>query len=226
MRIALYTLTRDRLEYTQKCFQTLWDKSGVPFDHYVLDNGSQDGTPKWLTDNSDKFKWIQRMPENVGISKGSNICLDAIFLNDYDLVIKIDNDCEIVSENILGQIVEIYSSMGEFSPKYVLSPRVEGINRQPTRGRYDQIGGRNIGLTAIVGGLFHVVPAELYKKYRYPIHLPKAHGQDDTFCKWVKDNGGQVGYVEDLIVNHFETTNGQAQRFPSYFERKWKEEKL
>jgi glycosyltransferase involved in cell wall biosynthesis len=225
MRIAVYTLTRDRLEYTKHCFETLRSKAGVSFDHFVLDNGSQDGTKEWLEENRDMFKRLNFQTENVGISKGSNICLDAIGKG-YDLIIKMDNDCEVVSDNILGQIAEIYEAIGEFSPKYVLSPRVEGINNQPTRGRFEQIAGRRIGLTAIVGGLFHIVPSSVYGQYRYPLNLPKAHGQDDVFCKWIKDNGGQVGYIEGLVVNHYEGTDNQAKRFPEYFTRKWQEEKL
>ena len=59
----------------------------------------------------------------------------------------------------------------------------------------------------------------------YPETLPKAWGQDDHFCNWTKSKGCKVGYIEGLIVNHFETTDGQARRFPEYFERKFKEEK-
>lgn len=234
MRIAIYTLTRDRLEYTKHCFQQLKDRAGMEYDHYVVDNGSEDGTQDWLVENRADFRHLILNTKNEGISKASNQALEAIFsvhnqtenLN-YDLVIKMDNDCEVLSPNMLGQVAEIYQDIKSrpFEAGYVLSPYVEGINRQPTRGGTTMKGGRQIGLTAIVGGLFHIVPGHIYKEYRYPEQLPKAWGQDDHFCDWVKKQGGQVGYIEGLKVNHYETTAGQAERFPEYFARKREEEK-
>ena len=44
MKFAVLTLTRDRLEYTQHCFETLRQNAGCDYDHYVLDQGSEDGT--------------------------------------------------------------------------------------------------------------------------------------------------------------------------------------
>jgi len=235
MKIAIYTLTRDRLDYTKYCFDSLAKKAGCEYDHYIVDNGSQDGTIEWLKENENRFKKVIYNSENQGIGIASNQALKAIFgdghthtLENYDIVIKMDNDCELLSDNLLTQVAEIYEDLlsKEFECKYVLSPYVEGIVNQPNRGRFAMYGGRRIGLTAIVGGLFHIVPADVYRKYCYPSDLPKAWGQDDAFCKWIKDNGGQVGYIEDLKVNHFETTAGQAARYPEYFKRKHEEEKL
>lgn len=226
MRIALYTLTRDRVEYTEHCFEVLHQKAGVPFDHYIVDNGSQDHTPAYLR-RYKEAKWKLMLPENRGISAASNLALDEILRHfpTYDLIVKMDNDCEVVSENILGQMVEIYSDRRAFGPMRILSPRVEGINKQPTRHRHITLGGRRIGLTSIVGGLFHVVPRAVYARYRYPTSLPLAKGQDDHFCEWAHKNGAEMGYVEGLVVNHYETTFGQAARYPEYFDRKWREEK-
>ena len=127
-----------------------------------------------------------------------------------------------ISPNILQQLTEIFAEAGN---RFILSPRVEGINRQPKRVARTILGGRDIGITSIVGGLFHVVPAQVYRMYRYPEELPKAWGQDDHFCHWANSNGIKTGYVEGLVVNHYETTNGQAERYPEYFKRKQKEEK-
>jgi|GEM_PF-1329032 len=229
MKIAVYTLTRDRLAYTKACFSELREKAGISFDHFVVDNGSQDGTADWLSDElrARRLKGLTLNPANEGISAGSNTALEHIrkIGSPYDLVVKFDNDCFVKSENVLGQMAEIFESIGPFASRFVLSPRVEGINRQPSRGRMTQLAGRRIGLTAIVGGLFHCVPADVYRRYRYPTELPLASGQDDHFCHWFKDNGGEVGYVEGLIVEHYRGTDQQALDYPAYFERKWQEEK-
>jgi len=217
MKVAVYTLTWDRLEYTKHCLLALRKKAGYPYDHFIVDNGSADGTVGWLQENS--FHGLIFNKQNAGLSRSSNQALDAI--RGYDLIIKFDNDCEVVTDGILREIVEIYRSEGG---RYVLSPRVEGVNRQPERGWYSEVGGRRIGWTSIVGGLFQAAPAEIYEQYRYPEDLPKFRGQSAHFCSWVRANGGQVGYIEDLVVNHYEGTDRQVSRYPEYFRRKEQEE--
>ena len=226
MKIAIYTLTRDRLDYTKASFESLAKNAGCGYDHFVIDNGSEDGTVEWLMENKHKFKLVLSNVDNKGISKASNQALDWIFNDDYDLIIKMDNDCLVVSENILGQVAEIYEDIPEHAAKHILSPYVKGINNQPMRARYIQYAGRRIGLTGIVGGLFHIVPVGIYKDYRYPEKLPKAWGQDDHFCNHIKSIGCETGYIEGLIVEHMDTTDGQAKKYPEYFVRKAKEEKL
>ena len=216
MKVAVYTLTWNRLAYTRHCLLTLREKAGYPYDHFIVDNGSGDGTAAWLHQNG-----VHRVicnAENLGLSRASNQALEAI--RGYDLIVKFDNDCEVVTAGILAEIVEIYRHE---RGRYVLSPRVEGVNRQPERGWYSEIGGWRIGWTSIVGGLFHAVPAEVYEQYRYPEDLPKVRGQSAHFCSWIRASGGQVGYIEDLVVNHYEGTDRQMSRYSEYFQRKEQE---
>lgn len=230
MKIAIYTLTRDRLFYTQECLRLLEENAGCEYDHFILDNGSTDGTSAWLVSRSRENVNLLMYPENIGISKASNICVREILrLGNYDLIVKMDNDCAMRKPGTLAAIATIYA-IDPGSDLWVLSPRVVGINRQPRRATLRPIvGGREIGTTAIVGGLFHAVPATIYQRFMayggYDETLPLAWGQDDQFCEWLRVNRYHNGYVESLEVEHMETTDGQAKRYPDYFERKWKEEK-
>ncbi len=224
MRIAVYTLTRDRLDYTKRAFESLRQRAGHPFDHYVFDNGSTDETAHWLlleyaARHRGVYADLNR--KNIGIARGANVCLATVLASNYDLIVKFDNDCEVVSDNILSQFVEIYQSMPRFGVRFILSPHVGGIDHQPKRARDTMRARRRIGLTSIVGGLFHVVPADVYRAMgRYPEDLPRGGGCDKHICSWFKREGGEVGYVEGLHVNHMDTTAGQAAKHPEYFDRK------
>lgn len=228
LNIAIYSLTRDRIEYTAECFARLKACAGKEYDHFIVDNGSTDDTPNWLKHRENEFAGVLYNKENQGISIASNQALRMILEGSkrYDLIIKMDNDCFIGSEKILAQVEKIYESLGKFDGKYVLSPKVELINHQPTRAGVKGIADYTIGLTAIVGGLFHIVQREVYEQYRYPENLPKAKGQDDDFCHWFKTNGGQVGYIEELFVEHKDGTDEQAKIYSEYFKRKWQEETI
>lgn len=225
MNIAVYTLTRERIEYTQHCLPLLHDKAGCSFDHYVVDNGSKDGTLEWLQHNSDLFQMLVPLPTNIGIARAANLILYHINRNSYDLVIKFDNDCEVHSDSILAQVADFYESLGERKEEYVVSPRVVGIQTIAPRSALHQIGNHIFGATKIVGGIFHVVPQSIYRQYRYNELLPKAWGNDGHFCHWLREQNIAIGYLEDLEVAHFETTAGQRLRYPAYFQRKQQEER-
>lgn len=227
MKVAVYTLTRERLDYTKHCFSVLRELAGHAFDHYVVDNGSQDDTVEWLvSEYQAQQPGVVVIPNetNVGISIASNQALDEIG-DGYDLIFKIDNDCEVLYDGIIRRIVQIYENMPSLRGEYMLSPKVEGIVNQPSRARYTMVDDCKLGVTGIVGGLFHVMRAQIYQQYRYDPNLPKARGQDEGVCGWFRKNGGTCAYIEDLTVAHYETTEGQAKRYPEYFERKWEEEK-
>lgn len=220
MRIAVYSLTRDRMAYSQRTFKSLKAKAGMPYSHFVLDNGSTDGTRNWLRWGHNPH-WLKLLPENVGIARGANMCLNAIFADgDWDLVIKMDNDCDVISSNMLIHFSEIFASLKAQPNKYVLSPRVEGIDNQPKRVGDRSVAGRKVGITRIVGGLFHVVPGSVYKEFRYNPATPRGGLNDRYFCGWLRKHGGTVGYVEDLVVRHMDTTGGQVRTYPEYMDRK------
>ena len=222
MRIAIFTLTRDRLFYTRHCFNSLRQKAGHPYDHYVVDNGSQDGTADWLNENKGDFKKITLHKENLGIAIAINRALNIIASrrNHYDLIIKIDNDCEVVSDDILIHLTDAFESLGAGS-KCLLSPRVEGIGQsgQPKRIEHREVGKWTLGVTGHIGGIFLAAPARVYRRFHAPENLPLAKGFDNSICRWMRKRRGLIGYIEELVVNHFETTAGQMKRFPDYFER-------
>jgi glycosyltransferase involved in cell wall biosynthesis len=223
MKVAIYTKTRDRLEYTKRSFKSLKENAGYPYDHYVIDNGSTDGTQEWLKKQKD-IVVVGLNKENEGISKANNRLLETILKKDYDLVISFDNDCFVVSSDSIKQIVDVYKAIPPFYLKFMLSPRVEGLNYPPQRIDRTEIEGHEIGITPIIGGIFQISTAECMKQYRFPEDLAKAKGQDEDINYWFHTMGGITGYIEDIVVEHMDTTDGQKKKYPNYFARKSKEE--
>ena len=222
--IGVFTLTRDRLAYTKVCFESLRARAGMRFLHCVVDNGSTDGTKQWLRSQYRPHLFLD-LPRNVGISRGCNMAVQTLLrFPNLDFIVKFDNDCLVCTDQILTRIVHTADLLRSRFPYFALSPRVAGIVNQPKRLQTCHLGGARFGCTSIVGGLFHCVPADLYAAYRYPENLPPASGQDDHLCGWILKNGGICGYLEDLNVQHFETTAKQAIRYPWYFRRKHLEE--
>lgn len=228
-RLAIFSLTRDRIEYTQACFEKLWETNPNMPEHLVIDNGSQDGTQQWLSEECARRPFLQRIQndQNVGIARGTEQAV--AFWNRTnprpDVLIKIDNDCLVKTPDILRKIQGIYAALMEHpgNTQFILSPRVQGINKQPKRDGGCRVLNYTIGWTGIVGGLFQCVPFEFYQRFRFPENMEPAYGQDDLLCDSWRQLGGRNGYIEELEVEHYETTDGQAQRYPWYFRRRIEE---
>ena len=99
--------------------------------------------------------------ENIGINRGLNHLLDEIDLDEYDVVVKFDNDCELLTPNTLADCLPRRA----VSMDMILSPRIHGLrNPVPIIGDLR----RALDLTPIVGGIFMAVPAYVYQDgYRY-----------------------------------------------------------
>jgi hypothetical protein len=209
MNVAVLTLTRDRLPYTQHCFETLHEMAGCDFDHYVLDQGSTDGTAEWLREQP--WQPAVFLPENIGINRGLNLILDTIELDDYDVVVKFDNDCELMTPNTLRDVCQI-----AYDKDMILSPRIHGL-RNPvlTIERWG-----DIDITPIVGGIFMAVPAWVFQDGFRHNPLVGLWGSDDSdLCRWWHAGGRKCGYVRGYDANHYLTTDGQHADIPHYFAR-------
>lgn len=230
MRIAAITLCRDRLKYTQHCFGKLWELAGYPFDHFVFDNGSGDGTPTWLLANSERFKRVLFWPENLGLSRSANLLLREILAASiaYDALLSFDNDCEPVTPNFLARM----AAVAETDPKLIVSAWVEGTTNRPsinTQGTVRLPNGREerIYFAGHCGGLCRLAPLEVHRRLPYPMTLPLAAGHDSWFSPQARSLGFKFGFLRDVIVNHYLTTKGQEADpdMAGYFARKYREER-
>jgi GT2 family glycosyltransferase len=212
MKIAVLSLTRDRLDYTRHCFESLAENAGCGYDHFVLDQASTDGTRAWLeTFEAD----VIFSPTNIGISPGLNRLLDHINPMNYDVIVKYDNDCELTQPDTLRDVCRLVDDAGA-----ILSPRIMGLRNPPAATRELAIRDDVILDVPQIGGIFLAAPAWVYDDFRYSETNPPWGGDDVEICAWFRRQGGTCGYVKRLEAWHYETTDGQQERFPDYFVRK------
>lgn len=186
-KVLVITITFDRLETTKQYLKELKEKAGHPFEHIVIDNGSEDDTVKWLKENN--YTVIEN-GENLGIVgawvKAYRFALERGFKPDY--VLKYDNDCEIATEGILAEIMKFYEENGD---KYVVAPLDLEIlpDYQPVIvDKRERLGSFDVKITTHTGGMFTVIPVE-------------------AFDLMVKQNNGQ-GVAKDIERGGFWRKNG------------------
>jgi glycosyltransferase involved in cell wall biosynthesis len=107
-KVVIFTLTMNRLKYTKESFATLKKTAGYPYTHVIVDNGSTDGTKKWIEKNFDNYILNE---SNQGISIASNQALELISESlEADIIVKFDNDAYCLTDNWLLKMVDIWRS--------------------------------------------------------------------------------------------------------------------
>lgn len=223
MRIAVLTLTRDRLDYTKHCFARLQSLAGCEYDHYVLDQASEDGTYQWLQewmaeaiDGLVGRRTILRSPENVGVSCGMNRLLDILY-GTYDVVVKFDNDCELLVQDTLKVAAEVAME------GWIISPHIKGLIDPPPVQEEVEVLGHRVGIPPLIGGIFMATPGRVFDTYRHNETNPLWGMDDVNLCSWWRSQGHGFGYLLDFPANHYLTTRGQMEDNPVYYARKDRE---
>src|SRR5574343_456374 len=175
-KVAIFTLTYGRIDYTKRMYESMTKSADYPFDWFVFDQGSDDGTGDWLMDEV-KPRYAHLNGSNVGITKGSNHLLDAIKkAGDYQIIVKVDNDCEFQTLGWLHSLVDLWKR----NHMLYMSPYPEGLVYNPggaPRIGYSYIGPYFVEVTQHIGGLCAFIDARAYKEFRWGDQFK--HGNQD-----------------------------------------------
>ena len=118
-----------------------------------IDNGSTDGTQNWLRDYNHIL-----LEKNYGIAYAFREACSK--LKDYDYILKLDNDIETVTDDIIEKMLRFYELNGN---RYVCSP----VDLAIDPAYYPQIlsrrvmKGYNVEMTTHTGGAFQLIPQSI-----------------------------------------------------------------
>lgn len=222
-RVAIFMITYDRLEYTQRTIESLKKSTKYPYDLYVFDNGSTDGTKEFLETlaKTGELAWVESSPDNKGLTLGSNACIDAIMEHDYQLVGKVDNDVEFMTKGWLETFVDLWKR----NHNLYMGPYPEGLVDHP--GGAPRVGHSTMGpywveVVEHLSGFCAFIDARAYKDFRWSDQF--LHGQQDSEAsKAFRDKRYMPMILPQHRVCHLNTTDGQQREYPLYFERRKKE---
>lgn len=236
LKVAIYSLTMNRLEYTKQMLAALERTARYDFDLFIIDQGSKDGTVEWIKSlkrDDRRFFGFEEASycegklrykcyeQNVGLAKGWNNIVEFVKSEgDYDIIIKVDNDAELMTDGWLAAMIGIF----ERNRKVVLSPYVEGLEGSPggvLRQRasgdspYTMINDKVLGLVPNLGGIVFATPIELWSKWKFDEAYEG--NKDLIFSKYARGRGYFLFYMEEYRVWHIDGTKGQHKKYPDYF---------
>ena len=200
MSIAAITITYNRLELTKRTIESFYSKTSVDY-HLFIDNGSTDGTVQWLK-NYDRIT----LDQNYGITEA--FCLGVSKLKDYDYILKLDNDVETVTDDIINKIVYFLDR----NNAYAVSPVDLNLlpNFKPATLRRLTVDGYKVEVSSHTGGAFQVAHSHIVRD----LCKDKRHFQrgDYMIGHWYRRHGINPAYLLDLEMRHI----GLNQSSPNY----------
>lgn len=191
MKVAAITITFNRLELTKRTIESFYSKTNVDY-HLFIDNGSTDGTKEWLK-NYDHIE----LDRNYGIAYAFATAVAS--LEGYDFILKLDNDIETVTEDIIKRMVDFFSISGK---NFVASPTdlLLDPNFAPKSSGKAILNKYNVEYVTHTGGAFQLAPADICKRmcqeYR---HLAQG---DYAIGNFYTRNGYRPVYLRDLQMKH------------------------
>jgi GT2 family glycosyltransferase len=191
MKVAVVTITFNRLELTEKTIESFCSKTKVDF-HLFVDNGSTDGTQNWIK----RYHHIP-LERNYGIAYAFTAGVNA--LEGYDYILKLDNDIETVSDNIIERMLEFYRLNGD---KFVCSPTdlLLDPNFAPRSLAKVNMNGFNVEYVTHTGGAFQLIPIDACRKLCNEFRsLSKG---DLTIGGFFQKIGYKPVYLRDLEMRH------------------------
>lgn len=191
MKVAAVTITFNRLDLTKRTMESFYSKTNVDY-HLFIDNGSTDGTQEYLK----QYDHIL-LDKNYGIAYALACAVNA--LEGYDYILKLDNDVETITEDIINKMLKFHEKAGD---KYVCSPIDLNIqpNFYPHVFSKNIINGYKVEFVSHTGGAFQLMPngicKELITEYR---SLSKG---DYMIGNFYRRRGYKPTYLKDLEMRH------------------------
>lgn len=219
-KVAIFTMTRDRLEYTKRTLRSMREnRPGLAYDHWFFDNGSTDGTIGYLAQLRDigRIYVIESFSENRGLHVSMNYAHRVLLDAGYRYIMKVDNDVEFKTKHWLRKLVRAQKCL---APGSVVSPKVEGLDHPPEPFARRRIDGWSVQFLDIIGGITRLMPRESIKDFKFNERMPLSWGGDLTFANHCERNIIPMAYITDIRVRHMDSTAGQEAANPEYMRRK------
>lgn len=217
---SLILLTRNNLEYTKLCLESIRKYTPEPHEIIVVDNGSTDGTVEYLQEQPD-VKLIEN-GYNLGFALGNNRGLREA---KGEYIVFLNNDV-VVTEGWLTRLLVCAredDEVGAVGPRsnYVVGPQLVpnvpyGDNLEAmqefARAWSLEHAGRWDSVPRVIGFCMLVKRAVIEKIGGFDPIFGTGNFEDDDFCLRLQLAGFTIKITHDVFVHHFGSKTFQSER--------------
>ena len=194
--VAIVVFTFNRLKYTEQALNRLMNSTQYPFDLYIIDNNSTDGTIEWLEEF--KFAYANRIEsicynkKNMGLPGPTNQFWQSV---STDLIGKVDNDT-LVPNGWLERLVEAHNKISNLAVVGGYHFRPEDFDDKAAQAKIYKENGISILTDSHIGGCCYLMKKTVQENFGLMDVHPtlKTHGWTQYQWKLVKA-GFIIGYL-------------------------------
>ncbi len=242
---SIVILTFNQLKYTKECVESIKKYTPEPHEIIFVDNGSTDGTIKWLRQlikQNSNYKLIENN-KNLGFAKG---CNQGITESAGEFILLLNNDV-VVTEGWLSGLLECLKSSSDTGIVGPMTNNISGIQRIQNVG-YISIADMNkyamsfreknrhrrIPLRRIVGFCMLFRRSLVEKTGLMDESFGTGNFEDDDFCLRAAIAGYRNIVAGDVFIHHYGSISfsGNKINYDSamsgnmkIFSQKWSTEK-
>jgi len=212
--VSIIMLTYNALEYTKKCIQSIQKHTKYPHEIIIVDNGSKDGTRKYLRELDKNFENIQIKlnQKNKGFSGGNN---QGAKIAKGKYVYFLNNDV-LVSDSWLESMVNALEADEKIGMVGPLTNSISGLQMVTNIPYKDDKGfleyaakvrriysGKFTPRRRIAGFAF-IMEKELYEKIGgFDESYGTGNFEDDDLCLRVRQEGYAIMVDESTYIHHY-----------------------
>ncbi|SHE72233.1 glycosyltransferase family 2 protein [Chryseobacterium vrystaatense] len=126
--VHVIIVTYNAMKWVERCFTSL-RHSSVPVQGIVIDNGSTDGTQKYIKNYFPEIHFIQS-EENLGFGKANNIGIETAYRDGADFFYLMNQDAWLY-ENSIEKLLEVYTQHPNHEEVGIISPvHIDGTEKR------------------------------------------------------------------------------------------------
>lgn len=224
--VAVYTVTRGRLDLTRKSFKRLRHMAGCEIRHYVVDNGSDPAMRAYLRYEKSigHIHWLHLSDVNLGQNIAANMALDQMEADGgYEWTLRWDNDAIPQTRRFLRKLVRCAEKFKAEGVIGVFSPKITNLKHPPQAFGEGEDVGFKYEVVQILGGICRLHHFELFKDFRFNKFGALGFGEATEIADECLVRNMPKIRVPHLEVEHAYGEDGQAERWPEYFSFEQKE---
>ncbi len=216
---SIIILTRNNLEYTKMCLESIRRYTPEPREIIVVDNGSTDGTIEYLEAQED-VKLIKN-GLNLGFALGNNLGLREA-RGEYIVIL---NNDTVVTEGWLTRLINSAQSnpqVGIVGPRSNYVVGVQLVKNVPYGDNMDAMqefarqwslenSGRYEEALRVIGFCMLVKREVIEKIGGFDPYYEAGNFEDDDFCIRAQRAGFKIRIAHDVFIHHFGSKTFQSE---------------
>jgi GT2 family glycosyltransferase/Flp pilus assembly protein TadD/glycosyltransferase involved in cell wall biosynthesis len=232
--VSIIILTRNQLEHTRKCLESIWQQTPEPHELIIVDNGSTDGTVDFLKELQAGGRDVKVIfnPVNRGFAAGNN---QGLVQAKGDFVLLLNNDTVVTPGWLRGMlsVFERDPNIGIAGPmsNYVSGPQLvsekgyQSLDQLPefARGWAVRHAGQIFEINRVVGFCLMARRAVVEKIGGLDEHFGSGNFEDDDFCIRARLAGYKAVVAKDVFIHHTgsQTFRGEKIDYLESMRRNW-----